>query len=39
VQGGGAVWRRGGADSRLDKVGALIPPEDGFTGDGGGGVR
>jgi hypothetical protein len=28
--------RHGGADSRLDKVGSLIPPKDGFAEDGGG---
>jgi hypothetical protein len=36
VQGGGAIWRCGGADSRLDKVDVLIPFEDGFAEDGGG---
>jgi hypothetical protein len=36
VQGGGAIWHHGGVDSRLDKIGALIPPEDGFAEDGGG---
>jgi hypothetical protein len=45
VHGGGALWCRGGADSRLDKVGALISPDDGFAEEGGsnrsvcGGVR
>jgi hypothetical protein len=39
VQGGGAVWRRGGVDNRLDKVSALIHPEDGFAEDSGGGMR
>ena len=37
AQGGGAVCRRGGVDGRPDKVNALIPPEDGFAKDGGGG--
>jgi hypothetical protein len=36
VQGGGTVWRHGGADSRPVKVGVLISPEDGFTEVGGG---
>jgi hypothetical protein len=36
VQGRGAVRHHGVVDSRLDKVNALIPPEDGFAGDGGG---
>jgi hypothetical protein len=36
VQGGGAVWCRGGANSRLDKIGVLIPPEGGLAEDGGG---
>jgi hypothetical protein len=36
AQGGGAVWRHGGADSWSGKLGALIPPEDGFAEDGGG---
>jgi hypothetical protein len=36
AHGGGAVWRRGGADSRSGKLGALIPPEDGFVEDGDG---
>jgi hypothetical protein len=36
VQDLGAVWRRDGADNRLDKVGALIPLEDGFAEVGGG---
>jgi hypothetical protein len=30
VQGGGAVWHRGGADSKLDKVGVLILPKMGL---------
>jgi hypothetical protein len=36
VQGGGAFWCRGGADSRLDKIDALIPPENWFAEDGSG---
>jgi hypothetical protein len=33
TKGGGAVWRRGGVDSRLVKVDTLIPSEDGFAED------
>jgi hypothetical protein len=35
-RGEGAVWHHGGADGRLDKVGALIPPEGGLAEDGSG---
>jgi hypothetical protein len=31
----GVVWRRGGANSRLEKVGALIPPKGGLAEDSG----
>jgi hypothetical protein len=33
TKGGGAVWRRGGVDSRPVKADALIPSEDGFAED------
>jgi hypothetical protein len=35
VQGGGIVSCLGGADSRVGKVNALIPNEDGSSEDGG----